>query len=93
MKVDHKHEKVKDVFRNGKTIAVFNCHMIGKNLAKSTTLAMFSESRDAIKPLLAICFRPGPLLVWRTRALSFSFLCPLMMHDICYYFNSHNVVR
>ena len=45
-----------------------------------------ASDRDAIKPLLAICFRTGlPLLDL------FRFLCPLMMHDICYYFNSRHL--
>ena len=45
-----------------------------------------ASDRDAIKPLLAICFRTGlPLLDL------FRFLCPLMMHDICYYFNNRHL--
>lgn len=45
-----------------------------------------ASDRDAIKPLHAICFRTGlPLLDL------FRFLCPLMMHDICYYFNNRHL--
>ena len=46
-----------------------------------------ASDRDAIKPLHAICFRTGlPLLDL------FRFLCPLMMHDICYYFNNRHTM-